>query len=151
MPLTLQTLWAGATIADSGTVKDAQTAIGFTALLGWTQRLARWTGQHSVGLKGEVLPRETSRFPGQGDRRLLIALHRHRLRWGLGDGGSKLGRAQRRRLKQMPQFQEQVPDPLRDNLPRFLSSGRMRAPPVGILYSKPLRNIASLTIVSKPF
>src|SRR6266567_3106449 len=33
----------------------------------------------------------------------------------------------------MPQFQTEVPDPWRDNLPRFLSSGRMRTPAVGIL------------------
>jgi hypothetical protein len=33
----------------------------------------------------------------------------------------------------MPQFQPQGRDPLRDNLPRFLSSGRVRTPPVGVL------------------
>ena len=69
MPLTLQTLWAAAAIADPGAVEDAQTAIGFVALLGWAQRLARRTGQRPVGLEGEVLPREPTRFPGQGDGR----------------------------------------------------------------------------------
>src|SRR6266568_1814746 len=122
MPLTLQTLWAAAAIADPGAVEDAQTAIGFVALLSWAQRRALRTGQRPVALVGEVLPREPPRFPGQGDRRLVIALHRRLLSCGLCDGGSKLGRAQRRRLKQMPQFQTEVPDPLRDNLPRFLES-----------------------------
>src|SRR5216684_8302927 len=33
----------------------------------------------------------------------------------------------------MTQFQAEVPDPLTDNLPRFLSGGRMRTPAVGVL------------------
>src|SRR6266699_3154886 len=133
VPLTLLAQRAAATIAYPGAVEHAQTAIGFAALLGWAQRLASRTGQCPVGLKGEVPPGETPRFPGQGDRRLAIALHRRLLRCGLFDRGSKLGRAHRSRLKHMTQFQAQVPDPLRDNLPRFLSSGRMRTPPVGVL------------------
>src|SRR5690242_2701905 len=32
----------------------------------------------------------------------------------------------------MPQFQTQVPDPLRDQLPALLPAGSMRAPAVGI-------------------
>src|SRR2546425_2699865 len=111
VPLALRTLWAAATIEDPGTVEHAQTAIGFAALLGWAQRLARRTGQRPVGLESEVLPREPIGFPGQGDRRLFIALDRRLLRCGLFDGGSKLRRAQRRRLKQMSQVQAQVPDP----------------------------------------
>src|SRR5260370_2333920 len=129
MSLTLQTLWAAAAIADPGAVEDAQTAIGFVAVVGWAQGCARRTGQRPVGLEGEVLAREPIRFPGQGDRRLAIALHRCLLSCGLCDGGSKLGRAHRRRLKHMPQFQTEVPDPMRDNLPRFLCSVRMRTPP----------------------
>jgi hypothetical protein len=64
IPLTLRTLWAATTIEDLGAVEHAQTAIGFAALLGWAQRLAIWAVQHPVGLEGEVLPRETSRFEG---------------------------------------------------------------------------------------
>ena len=122
MPLTLRTLWAAATIAYAGAVEHAQTTICFAALLGWAQRLASRTVQRPFGLEGEVLPGETPRFPGQGDRRLLIALHRRLRSSGLFDRGSKLGRAHRSRLKHMTQFQAQVPDPLRDNLPRFLES-----------------------------
>jgi hypothetical protein len=72
VPLTLRTLWAAATIEDPSTVEHTQTAIGFAALLGWAQRLARRAGQRPVGLKSEVLPREPIGFPGQGDRRLLV-------------------------------------------------------------------------------
>ncbi len=68
MPLTLLAQRAAATIAYSGAVEHAQTAIGFTALLGWAQRLASRTGQRPVALVGEILPRETPRFPGQGAR-----------------------------------------------------------------------------------
>ena len=64
VPLTLRTLWAAATIEDPGTVEDAQTAIGFTALLGWVQRLASRTGQHPIGLEGEVLPEKCPVFQG---------------------------------------------------------------------------------------
>src|SRR5207244_7779922 len=133
VPLALRTLWAAATIEDPGAVEHAQTAIGFAASLGWAQRLARRTGQHPVGLESEVLPREPIGFPGQGDRRLLIALYRRLLGCGLFEGGSKLSCAHRSWLKHMTQFQAQVPDPLRDNLPRLLSSGRMRTPAVGVL------------------
>src|SRR6266700_5027319 len=112
VPLTPQTLWAATTIEDAGAVEHAQTAIGKALLLGWAQRLASRTGQRPIGLEGEVLPRETTRFPGQGDRRLAIALHRRLLGCGLCDGGSKLGRAHRRRLKHMPQFQAQVRGPI---------------------------------------
>jgi len=68
VPLTLQALWAAATIEYSGAVEHAQTAIGKALLLGWTQRLASRAGQRPVALVGEVLPRETTRFPGQGAR-----------------------------------------------------------------------------------
>ena len=68
VPLTLLAQRAAATIAYPGAVEQAQTAIGFAALLGWAQRLASRTGERPVGLEGEVLPRETTCFPGQGAR-----------------------------------------------------------------------------------
>src|SRR5258705_10773392 len=105
IPLTLRTLWAAATIAYPGTVEHAQTAIGKALLLGGAQRLASWTVQYPVGLEGEVLSGETPRFPGQGNRRLAIALQKRLLRGALCDRGSKLGRAHRSRLKHMTQFQ----------------------------------------------
>src|SRR5206468_5638021 len=115
MPLALLAQRAATTIENSGTVEDAQTAIRFAALLGGAQRLARRTGQRPVGLESEILPAETTRFPGQGDCRFVIALHRCLLRWSLGDRGSKLSRAQRRWRELMTQFQPEVSHPLRDN------------------------------------
>jgi predicted exporter len=53
---------------------------------------------------------------------------------GQGDGRSKLGGAQRSRLKLMAQLQAHVPDPLTDDLPGFLSSGCMTAPAVRVLF-----------------
>jgi len=64
VPLTLLAQRAAATIKYPGAVEHAQTAIGFAALLGWAQRLASRTVQRPIGLEGEVLPRETTRFPG---------------------------------------------------------------------------------------
>lgn len=78
VPLTLFAQRAAAIIAHPGAIEHAQTAIGFAALLGGVQRLASRTGQRPIRLQTEVLSRETTRFPGQGDRRLAIALH-----WGL--------------------------------------------------------------------
>lgn len=48
---------------------------------------------------------------------------------------SKLGRADWIRMKLMPQFESQVPDPLSDELPALLSPGRVAAPPVWVLLS----------------
>src|SRR5947209_6051787 len=92
-------------------------------------------GQDSApsGWRAKSCPENRSAFQGKARDLLLIALYRRLLGCGLFDGGSKLGRAHRRRLKHMAQFQAEVPDPLRDNLPGFLSSGRMRTPAVGVL------------------
>jgi hypothetical protein len=91
VPLTLLAHRATATIANSGTVKHAQAPIGFPALLSRAQRFARRTGQSSVGLEGEVLAREPTGFPGQGNRRRAVALHRHRRSGRLWGGLWMLG------------------------------------------------------------
>lgn len=52
------------------------------------------------------------------------------LRW---ESRSKLGDAQGGRFQLMPQFQPEIPDPLRDQLPAFLTPSGMAAPAVGIL------------------
>ncbi len=54
--------------------------------------------------------------------------------FGGSNGGRKLGGAQRFRLQLMPQLQAQIPDPLRNDLPGFLTAGRMRTPPIWILF-----------------
>jgi hypothetical protein len=68
VPLTALAQRAAATIAYPGAVEYAQTAIGEALLLGWAQRLACRTGQRPSGRAGEILARETIRFPGQGAR-----------------------------------------------------------------------------------
>ncbi len=150
MPLTLLSQGTRATLAEPSRVDQTQAAISLTALFGCTERLIGGAAQGPVRLKHKVSPRETACFPGRGESRRAIARGRGLLLFGLG-GGSKLGGTHRRRLQLMPQFQAQVPHPLRDDLPRFLTARSVRTPAVGVLNSKPLRNIASLTIVFKPF
>ena len=60
-------------IGDSGSVEDPQAAIGFTALLGWMQGLARWTMQDPIRLEDKIAPREAASFPGQSDLGARIA------------------------------------------------------------------------------
>ncbi len=87
--------------------EHAQAAIGLVALLGGAQCLASRTVEHAVGLEREVLSREASCFPGQGDRGGSIALHRCLLRswlWTVRHGRSKRGGAQRLRLELMQKY-----------------------------------------------
>lgn len=51
------------------------------------------------------------------------------------ESGSEFGDAQRLRLELMSQLQPQVPDPLGNALPGFLSPGRVAAPSVRVLLS----------------
>src|SRR5215472_4993723 len=135
VPLTLRAHRAAATLTDPGAGEHTQTAIRFAALFRGTQRLACWTEQHAIGLEGEVLPREASCLPRQCDGGRAIPLYRCLLRFGLWwacHGGCELGGAQRLRLELVPQFEPQVPDPLRNDLPAFLSPGRVAAPAVRV-------------------
>jgi hypothetical protein len=64
---------------------------------------------------------------------------------------SEFGRLHGSAREVLSEFQTQIPHPLAEDLPEFLSASSMRTPAIRVLNSKPLRNIASLTIVSKPF
>jgi hypothetical protein len=135
MPLTLGAAYAAAAIADSGTVEDTQAAIRFPALFGGMQHLALRALEHPVRLEGEIVPRKATCLPGQGDSGCAVPLRWCLLGsgiWIAHNGWGKLGRAQWLGLELMAQFESQVPGPLRDHLPGFLSPGRMTAPPVGI-------------------
>ena len=55
----------------------------------------------------------------------LLALRR--------EGRGKFGRAQGRRFQPMPQFQAEVPHPLRYHLPALLPPGGVTAPAIGVL------------------
>jgi hypothetical protein len=96
-------------------------------------------GQRSVpsGWRAKSCEDEAALFPGQGDDGFPIPLWGRRrvrsLMMDRGEGRSKLGRAHRRRLKLMTQFQAQIPDPLRDDLPAFLARCGMAGPSVRVL------------------
>ena len=65
MPLTLLAQPTGTTISNLGGVEYPQRAIGFAALFGRAQRLARGAVERAVSLRSKVAPREASGFPGQ--------------------------------------------------------------------------------------
>jgi hypothetical protein len=140
IPLALLTQGTRTTTEDASPIHHAQAAIGFSALLMREQLLVSRATQRPIGLESKVLAREATRFPGQTHVRGSIARGRSRARWkrwsggGRRDGRSKLGRAHGIRMQLMPQLQAQVPHPLRDQLPAFLSPGRVRAPAIGILF-----------------
>src|SRR6266571_7094817 len=111
-------------------------------------------GQASVpsGWRAKSCPENRPAILRRATAGAALALHRRLLCCGLGDGGSKLGRAHRRRLKHMPQFQTEGPDPLRDNLPRFLESrahenttGRGLAP--GLHRPAPVQSVSNRDII----
>jgi hypothetical protein len=134
VPLTLLAQWAGATMANAGSIHDTQAPIGFSAVFMWDEFLRSRAPQGPIRLKSKVLARKASCFPGQAHVWGSIARERGS-EGGRWDGRSKFGRADRIRLKLMPQFQAQVPDPLRHQLPAFLPPGRMRAPAIRVLLS----------------
>ena len=138
MPLTLLARGADTTVSNPGGVEHPQRAIVLGALLGRVQRLACWTTQCPVGLEGKVLSREAPSFPGGGGGGWVIARRGSRRVGSLlldrRDGRSKLGRAHGGRLQLMPQFQAQVPHPLRDDLPAFLTRGRLTTPAIRVLF-----------------
>jgi hypothetical protein len=82
------------------------------------------------------LPREAARDPAQSDFCRSVPLNRS-LCGGLlvrrRESGSKLGGAHRIRMKLMPEFETEVPEPLGNNLPALLTHCRMACPPVGVL------------------
>ena len=55
----------------------------------------------------------------------LLALRR--------EGRGKFGRAQGRRFQPMPQFQAEIPHPLRNHLPALLPPGGVATPAIGVL------------------
>ena len=112
VPLTLLAQGTRATVTDSGGVEHPQAAIGEALLFGWVQRLVRRTAQGPVRLERKGFSREAACLPGRGGRRLAIARRRCLLLQGMGDAGSKLGGAQRSRLKLMTQLQEPRSKPI---------------------------------------
>lgn len=133
IPLTLGASWTGAATLDAGTRDHAQASIGFAAVFMWGEFLICRPAKRSVGLEGESVTRETTRFPGGAHLWGSRAGRRSRVwRWGW-ESRSPCCRAQRLWLELRAQFESQVPDPQREHLPAFLSPGRMAAPPIRVL------------------
>lgn len=134
LPLTLLAERTGPTTADAGSIRHAQAAIGFSALLLDTKLLLGWTPKRPVWLECEIAARETTRFPSRAYLRRSIARDRSRVWRRRGKSRSKLGGTQRLWLELMPQLQPQIPGPLGEALPGFLPPGRVTAPAVRVLF-----------------
>ncbi len=138
IPLTLLAQGAGTTTTDARRIHHAQTSVDLFAPLVGHKRLTSRTAQRAIRLEGKVLSRKAASFPGQSHNCRPVSLSRnlHMVQlvrqW---KSRSKLGRADWIRMKLMPQFESQVPDPLSDELPALLSPGRVAAPPVWVLLS----------------
>lgn len=130
LPLTLLAQLTGPTIGNSGREDDAQTASWFFAPFARQEPLVCRTAHRAIRLEGKGLSRKAPSLPSSAEHRWGIALRRLTLvdRW------SKLGDAHRGRDELMPQFQAQIPEPLRDDLPALLTARRMRAPAVRIKF-----------------
>jgi hypothetical protein len=138
IPLALLTQLTRTTAANTGGIHQPQAPISLLPTLLKRECAACWTAQSPIGLERKIGSREATRFPGRGRGGWAISGSRSSrtrgsLRVLLPDGRSNLGDAQGCRFQLMPQFEPQVPDPLRHPLPAFLSPGRMTAPPVRFL------------------
>jgi hypothetical protein len=120
IPLTLLAQRTRTATADAGGIHQAQAPVGLSASFVCRKRLTGWTTQRPIRLEGEILPREATRFPGQGHGGFPVPLNRSScigLFLGRRESGSKLGRAHRIRMKCMAHLQTEVPEPLRHDLP----------------------------------
>lgn len=129
-PLTLLTQATGAAVCDPGRIDDAQAPLSFFAPFAREEQLAYRAAHCPFWLQGEVLPREAPGLPGTPHHRRSVAL---RL-LALFDCASKLRRPQRSRSELMTEFESEVPEPLGDDLPRFLSGRGVTTPAVRVKF-----------------
>src|SRR5207237_7234616 len=104
----------------------------------WVKRMIRRTAQHAIGLGNKVMTFEMAALPGGSEGGQPIMRNwggggnRGRQRnWG---GAGKLGATHSCGLERVPQFQAQVPDPLREDLPKLLPAGAIGTPAIRILF-----------------
>lgn len=137
-PLALLAQRTGTATANAGTIDHAQAPIGFSAVLMWEERAPSRATQRPIRLEGKVGPSKATSFPGRRDgRRSIPRGGRGGRRYGCmlvrrWKSRRKFRGAHRFRCQLMSQLQAQVPGPLGDDLPGFLSPGRVRTPAVGI-------------------
>src|SRR5437016_14109534 len=93
-----------------------------------------------IRLEGKPVPGRAAHLPGYSHSSRSVSLSRSpRERFGgllvrRRESRSKLGGTHRIRLQLMAQLQSEVPDPLRHDLPDFLTACRMATPTVWILF-----------------
>lgn len=133
MPLTLFTQRAGATVCNPSGIDEIAGLPPGSVRRAPGQRCFP-AGQHTVpsGWRVKATPRKAASFEEVADHWWAIALLMRLLSLPRGQSGGKLRRLQRGRGKLMAQFQTEIPHPLRDNLPGFLSGGGMATPAVGV-------------------
>lgn len=144
VPLALCPRGARTAIANAGGIDDPQTAIMRSPALMGDQDVACWAAQGPIRLEGKVCPGKAASFPGGRSGRWSISRGgRGGSRWGkrrggalvlLWEGGRKLGGAYRFRQQLVPWLQAEVPRPLSNDLPGFLSPGRVATPAIGFLF-----------------
>jgi hypothetical protein len=90
----------------------------------WGQFLICRAAKRSIGLERKVLAREATGLPcgthllsGHSQKQERCVME------GVGEQEQTRDRADWVRMKLMPQFESQVPDPLGDQLPALLSPG----------------------------
>jgi hypothetical protein len=123
LPLTLVAQGTRTTTAKAGSIDHAQASIGFSPVFMREQLLMSRTEHRPIGLERKVLPRVPPSFPSTSNHGSPVALCRWLPSFGLDECRSELGGTHRLRLEVMPQFQPEVPYPLRNALPCFLSPG----------------------------
>ena len=140
LPLALLAQRAGAATANAGGIHHAQASISFSAVFVRNQLLVSRAPKRPIELASKVLAGKAACFPGGSGGRWTIPRRRSGGGWTSGclrasrwESRSKLGGAHRHRLQLVPQFESDIPDPLADDLPGFLSQGCVAAPAVGVL------------------
>ena len=133
IPLALLAHRTRTTTANARSIHHAQAPIDFSTPLMSRERLPCWAPQRSIGLESKILTSEATGLPGGTHLWRSITGGRSGVWLRRGKSRGKLGCANWGSQQLMPQFEPQIPDPLRDQLPAPLSPGRMTAPPIRIL------------------
>src|SRR6266571_263086 len=107
------------------------------AFLGIERVLSR-TAQRAIRLGDKVVPFQTASLPGarQGGWPIRRGCGRGKTCCGFkSDGGwSKLRRAHGSGMESMSQAEAQIPNPLREDLPKLLPASGVRTPPIRLLF-----------------
>lgn len=142
-PLALLTPVASAAVTQTGCRDQSQAAVSLVALFCGMKSLSCRTTQRAIGRLHNITSTEATLcewqgdfgwgIPGGGCRGLF-----HRRGRGLfhcRKSGSRLSRTDRFRFPLMSQLQAQVPGPLANTLPGFLSASAVAAPTIGLLFA----------------